>query len=284
MDSMKEWAIKYAQMGFAVFPLIPREKKPATKTGCKAATTNLQQIEDWWNKQPDYNIGIATGSVSGGLVVIDLDVDDDKGIDGYESLMEWQRENGEFPDTWWSITGRGGYHLLFLDQGGNKNKVGLYDGIDIRGEGGYIVAPPSIHPNGHRYEWEQGPGDFNIAQADSLVKKFLLGIENSERQGFKVAETIPKGERTWSMVRLIGCLKAKGLCDKAIRAAVNIENEEKCIPPLNDQELEKEVFTSLKRGWEATVPYYTKREGRGRNNIEGNRNTRYQFVGFPEDW
>ena len=81
-ETLKEWALYYADVGLAVFPLRSRDKRPATENGCKAATTNKQQISDWWDKHPDSNIGIATGSVSGGLLVIDLDVDENKGVNG----------------------------------------------------------------------------------------------------------------------------------------------------------------------------------------------------------
>ena len=84
--TMKDWALMYAGLGFAVFPLWPRDKRPATENGFKAATTDRQRISDWWDKYPDCNIGIATGAMSGGLVVIDLDIDEDKGINGYEML------------------------------------------------------------------------------------------------------------------------------------------------------------------------------------------------------
>lgn len=255
--TLKEWALTYADMGLAVFPLRPKDKRPATENGCKAATTNKQQIADWWDRHPECNIGIATGGSSGGLVVIDLDVDENKGINGYEVLKEWQQKNGDLPESWQSITGRGGYHLFYRDSAVNQNRVGLYEGVDIRGEGGYIVAPPSIHPNGHRYEWEQEPGEYELAQADNRVVNFLAGpvTEEWEKQPFKAPKTIPEGERTSTMVRLIGSLKAKGLDDEAIQAAVRAENEKKCVPPLTDQELEKTVFPALSRVWEPTAPY-----------------------------
>lgn len=258
MDSMKDWALMYAGMGLAVFPLQPKDKKPATAHGCKDATTNTEIIENWWNLNPDYNIGIATGSRSGGLVVIDLDEDKEKDKHGYEILKEWQMVHGELPDTWTSITGRGGYHLFYRDNAQTRNAQGLYDGIDIRGEGGYIVAPPSLHPNSHKYEWEAGPGDCEIAPADGKVMEFLLGpkpVQENSQQRFQMAETIMEGQRTSAMISLIGSQKAKGLSDEAIRAAVQAENEEKCVPPLSDEELEKEVFPALKRDWPATHPY-----------------------------
>lgn len=151
VKSMKEWALYYAELGLAVFPLAYRNKVPAIEGGCKAATTEKSKIERWWNQNPRYNIGIATGNKSNGLVVIDLDVDKNKGIDGYEVLRDWQNKHGELPETWQSITGRGGYHYFYKDTITHSNKVGLYEGVDIRGEGGYIVAPPSVHPKVEEY-------------------------------------------------------------------------------------------------------------------------------------
>lgn len=256
-ESLKEWALYYASMGLAVFPLRPKDKRPATVNGCKAATTNKEQIADWWDKHPDSNIGIATGRLSGGLVVIDLDIDENKGVNGYDSLKAWQRENGELQETWQSITGRGGYHLLYMSASTHKNRVGLYEGIDIRGDGGYIVAPPSIHPNGRKYEWEQGPDEIAIAQADRRVADLLNGTvsKKQEKQDFPPMEKIPEGCRTDAMVRLVGRLKGDGLADESIRAAVRSENEKLCVPPLTERELEKTVFPALSRGWQAERPY-----------------------------
>lgn len=75
--SLKDWALYYAEKGLAVFPLEERGKRPITKNGCKAATTNKEQIAEWWSCYPNSNIGIATGRPSGGLVVIDLDEDEE---------------------------------------------------------------------------------------------------------------------------------------------------------------------------------------------------------------
>lgn len=255
-DSLKEWALKYAEMGFSVFPLKPRSKAPATENGFKNATTDKARITNWWDNHPDSNIGIATGAVSGGLVVIDLDRHEEKGVNGYEALKEWQRENGDLPDTWMSVTGSGGYHWIYRDAAGHGCRTGLYEGIDVRGDGGYIVAPPSIHPDtGKRYEWEQGPGDCEIAQADSRVRNFLLGPMPEGKRAFSSPETIPEGERTNTLIKLIGSLRAKSLADEAIIAAVQAENQRKCVPPLTEQELEKTVFPALNRNWKVERPY-----------------------------
>lgn len=264
MMDLKQWALTYAGLGLAVFPVKPPRmggrspgKEPLTHHGCKDATKDQQQITEWWDKYPDANIGIATGQISGGLVVIDLDIDEDKGINGYETFKAWQRENGKLPETCLSITGRGGYHLLYKDSFVWKNSAGLYEGVDIRGEGGYIIAPPSLHENGRLYEWEQEPGECEITQVDELAIKFLMGPTKKalEKQAFIEPEVILEGERTSTMIRLVGSLKAKGLSDEAIRAAVNADNELKCNPPLTEQELEKTVFPALNRDWKVERPY-----------------------------
>ena len=262
--TMKDQALYYASLGLAVLPLkpprIPGQKKPGkepmTAHGVKDATTDQDVISQWWDNCSDANIGIATGSRSGGLVVIDLDIDEDRGLNGYEVLREWQQEHGEFPETWQSITGRGGYHLFYRDAARNSNRAALYEGVDIRGENGYVVAPPSVHENGRLYEWEQGPGDLEIAQVNDKVAEFMLGpLPEQKAQGFQEPETILEGQRVSALVKLIGSQRAKGLSTEAIRAAVKAENEARCIPPLTDQELEKEVFPALKRDWKTERPY-----------------------------
>ncbi len=257
MGSMKEQALSYARMGLAVFPIKPKSKHPLTAHGFNDASKDTQTIERWWDRWPSANIGIATGQVSGGLVVIDLDVDEDRGIDGRVTLREWEARNGRLPgDTWLAITGRGGYHYFYKTKDLVKNRAGLYEGIDIRGDGGYIVAPPSIHPNGHCYEWEQDPLLYPLAEADEAVCGFLSPVpENWTSQPFTMLDQIPAGQRTDAMVKLLCSQQAKGLSDDAIKAAVRAENETKCVPPLTDQELEKEVFPALKRYQKGTAPY-----------------------------
>ncbi len=255
---MKEYALYYSRLGLAVFPIKPKSKQPLTEHGLKDASKEPEQIESWWNRWPVANIGIATGAVSGGLVVIDLDVDRDKGIDGRVTLREWEAEHEKLPDnTWLAITGRGGYHYFYHDTSTVRNRTGIYEGIDIRGDGGYIVAPPSVHPNGNTYEWEQDPMLYPLAEANGAVFDFLVGPASREPEpvSFDLPEQIPDGQRTTAMVKLVCSQQAKGLSDEAIRAAVKAENEAKCVPPLTDQELEKEVFPALTRYQKGTAPY-----------------------------
>lgn len=240
-------AVNYINRGLAVFPLKYKGKTPLTSNGCKDATTDAAVVKAWWQRWPNANIGIATGEKSGGLFVIDLDIDDSKGLDGYHTLRDWERENGNLPDTWQSITGRGGNHLFFKSTKPINNRAGILDGVDIRGDGGYIVAPPSLHQNGRRYEWEQSPDEFELAEADENVFKLLDAQKdtNSDKE-FKPPKVIPAGKRNEIMFKFSCSLQAKGLTDEAIIAAIKIENEKRCNPPLDDDELMRTIKSALK--------------------------------------
>ncbi|MEG2417494.1 MAG: bifunctional DNA primase/polymerase [Eubacterium sp.] len=252
---MEQWAHYYVSKGLAVFPLLPRDKKPATAHGFKDATTDQTTITAWWTQNPDYNIGIATGAASGGLVVIDLDINQDKGYDGRETLRDWEASNGILPETWMSITGRGGYHLFYHDCATNSNRTGLYEGVDIRGDGGYIVAPPSIHPNGRRYEWEQSPEEFALSDTDSVVACFLMGPPaGGMAKAYKTPDEIPEGGRNAELYRLACSMQARGDAPEAIRAAVEATNESRCIPPLDQGEINT-LLKSAGRHESGTAPY-----------------------------
>lgn len=241
---LEKSALEYVRKGLEVFPLQPRGKKPCTQHGYLDATTDEKQIIAWWTRWPDANIGIAVGDK---FVVIDLDVDEDRGINGYHTLLEWEREHGKLPETVMSLTGRGGYHYLYRVDRPYKNATSIREGVDIRGEGGYIVAPPSIHPNGNRYEWEQEPGEFPIASADELVEKFLQGEKPEQKpERFSSPEVILEGERNATLFKMACSLQAKGFSESAIRAAVEAENIAKCHPPLGSREIDTIVKSAFK--------------------------------------
>ena len=236
--SMYHAAVEYIKRGLAVFPLVERGKRPITQNGCKDATTDAAQVKAWWQQWPNANIGIATGKASSGITVIDLDIDEDKGIDGYHTLDDWQRENGRFPDTWMSITGRGGYHLYYKDTVERRNRAGIIDGVDVRGDGGYVVAPPSIHSNGNRYEWEYSPEEYKLACADDTVKFFLETGTDKFKTSFSMPDKVNAGERNQMLFRFACMMQAKGAADSTIYAAARAENETKCNPPIEDKEIQ----------------------------------------------
>lgn len=126
-------------------------KHPRIKGGLNAASTDTQKVAQWWARWPRSNIGIRTGTPSG-LVVVDVD----PAHGGLDSLQRLQRRNGKLPDTLQVVTGSRGAHLYFQHPGGQvRNDAGrrLGPGLDVRGDGGYIVAPPSLHATGRRYQW-----------------------------------------------------------------------------------------------------------------------------------
>ncbi|MDF2797556.1 MAG: hypothetical protein K0R85_300 [Devosia sp.] len=136
--------------GFAVFPVRPRSKVPLIKGWPEAATTDEHQINEWWDVYPDANVGIATGAKSG-VLVMDIDIETG-GMESLENLMAHE----EWVDTRSVRTGTGGLHFYYEFNPSNpiRNSVSLIaPGIDIRGEGGFVLAPPSIHPNGTPYVW-----------------------------------------------------------------------------------------------------------------------------------
>jgi hypothetical protein len=138
-------ALAYAARGWHVFPLKQRDKVPATKQGFKDATTDPDQIHAWWGRNPRYNIGIATGAVSG-IVVIDTD---------NPEAEEYVQLQGDAP-TLMQATAHG-RHRLYQHPGGEiRNRAALHGvvGLDVRGDGGYIVVAPSVHPSGTVYAWE----------------------------------------------------------------------------------------------------------------------------------
>ena len=244
-NQLLDAAIEYASRGMAVFPLKPREKKPLTKHGVKDATTDFDQIEKWWKRNPNANIGIACGQASGGLLVIDVD-ERSNGVSGFDSLHEWESENGELPETSRTITGKGGSHILFRVPHKEANRVDLLEGVDIRSDGGYIVAPPSIHPNGNTYEWEYDPEEYGIAEADETVLSLLSVGKKVDVNKFTSPEKIPDGQRNDTIHSVACSLQSRGLADSAILAACLAENEAQCNPPMSEEEVTKIVNSALR--------------------------------------
>lgn len=255
---LKNAALKYAlAFGWLVFPVVPQGKKPATATGFKEATRDPVIISQWWDNNPNYNIGIATGKGSSGFFVIDLDEDESKGISGENELEKYINSHGALPKTVISQTPRGGKHILFTSSTDVRCKTGVLPGVDLRGSGGYIVAPPSV-VNGKEYRWITDPGQTPIAEADSNVFTFISPIPadfDIQRQPYSAPETIPEGQRVTELVRMLGSLQSKGFSDEIIRGAIHTANDTQCVPPLSDHELETMVFPSLKRFEKGTAPY-----------------------------
>jgi hypothetical protein len=204
-----------------VFPC--NGKKPYVEHGLRDATTDPATIETWWRRWPGANVAIRTGSVSGLLVV---DADD------LDSLHELEREHGELPRTASVVTPRGGQHYWLRHPGGEiPSSAGKFaPGVDIRSDGGYVIAPPS-------------PGyvvDEEAPLADPpgwLLERLRGGHRNGSAS--KVGEAIPTGERNSTLASLAGSMRRRGMGEAEIAAALQVANRERCQPPLGEQEIEK---------------------------------------------
>jgi hypothetical protein len=238
-------ALAYAAAGLHVFPLHSASagrctcgvaecgdvaKHPRTAHGLKDATTDPARIAEWWRRWPTANVAIRTGAVSG-LVV--LDVDPRHG--GAATLAELERQHGKLPKTARALTGSGGQHIYFRHPGGElRNSAGsIGDGLDVRGDGGYVVAPPSLHESARRYRWmrelERGLDDWPAWLLDDPVDKRRNGAA-------PVAEIIPEGRRRAAMLTIAGKLKRAGLTGDEILPTLRKLNE-RCRPPLDEAEL-----------------------------------------------
>lgn len=140
-------ALTYASWGWPVLPLKPSQKQPATEHGLLEATKDLTIIRRWWELNPNFNIGLVTG-----IAFDALDLDGQEAIRAVNRLSGGYKHAGPVQNT-----GRG-YHLIFAPSG-SHNHAKLADApLDYRGIRGYIVGAPSIHPDGHRYQWvKDGP-------------------------------------------------------------------------------------------------------------------------------
>lgn len=245
MNKTTTIALFYASKGFDVFPVQPRSKYPYKDfTWDTLATRDNEIITRWFESEyKNANIGIACGARSG-LVVLDVDA----GHGGIETLEALEDTHGKLPVTPRAKTGGGGYHYVFRHPGrevrNSASKVG--PGIDIRGDGGYIVAPPSIHPDGPRYQWldDYKPSDTPLAE----MPAWLLGLATKDGGETKQEETqqangevgkIPAGKRNQTLTSLAGTMRKRGMSQEAIFTALMVENNARCVPPLPDTDVLK---------------------------------------------
>lgn len=165
-------ALRYAQRGWSVIPVRPREKVPAVAWAeYQTRPAGAALFESWWlNGHPDRGVGVVTGAISG-LLVLDFD-----GEQGMETLAALEAEHGDLPPTVRQLTPSGGCHVLFRHPGGTiPNRAGIRPGMDVRGDGGYIVTEPSIHPSGREYAWDVDahPEEVEIAECPAWVVELV---------------------------------------------------------------------------------------------------------------
>ncbi len=255
--TLLEQALIFAAMGFPVVPLhtpINRGEKPCScnKTECENvgkhprtmhglsdATTEEEKIRYWWGLWPEANIGILTGEKPGCFV---LDIDPKNG--GSETMAEIVKQYGTIDDKAIVKTGSGGWHYFFkypefpvANTQGSKTKPSyLGAGLDLRGNGGYVVAAGSLHQSGKRYEWTVPKnGHWPIAPAWLLEK--IKGAKKVSTSALGEDQELSKNSRHPQLLRWAAQMRHHGLSADAILSALRVENETRCKPPKEDEEV-----------------------------------------------
>lgn len=266
LSATKALAIK---KHWAIFPV--DGKRPFRGShGCKDATTNPAEMCWLWKDRPAANIGIATGEISN-LFVLDLDEHPEKGISGSETLRDLERKLGKLPETVEAITGTGGRHLYFHYPSGSGittgagEQSGLGVGLDFRGDGGYVVAPGSVHPEtGKLYEWECSSDPHDVEIAD-LPEAWITYIKSRKgtvpksgqqkqpegNQTFQLPDSIPEGERNGTLFRYAASMRAHNVPAKQMLDELKAANHTRCTDPLSDREIEA-IYNSVLRYPEGT--------------------------------
>lgn len=243
-----EHAILYARRGWPVLPLHSikagvctcgnREcgsagKHPRTRHGHKDATIEETVIRQWWSKYPDANIGIVTGKASG-LVVVDIDPRNGGDVSFTELC-----EGYEVPNTLCAKTGGGGRHLVFSYPDdiekvkGRSNALG--DGVDVKADGGYIVAAPSVHYCGECYEWVDG--DAFVTPMPEWLRNLIIAPEKKGDKGRY--DEVTEGKRNDYLASVAGKYKKSGVANGDMYRLLQEENQMQCQPPLCDDEVRR---------------------------------------------
>jgi len=243
--TLLEAALALAQRRLAIFPCRPRDKRPATANGLNDATTDQATITRYWRVRPDYNIGIATGALSG-IFVID--------VDGAEAeLRKLEVEHGALPPTVEVITARGRHIYFQMPDGSDiRNSAGkIAPGIDVRANGGYVLAPPSIHPSGRRYAWSVDSANTFAAAPAWLLQRIVTPtivaantaprITPSSEWRQLISGTISEGTRNDTITRITGHLLRRRVDPFLALALVQAWNAANCTSPLPEKEINQIV-------------------------------------------
>ena len=226
-NNFLQTALDYAARNFSVIPIRP-DKKPFIKWESKQKIkATPEEIHQWWGKWPGAMIGICTGEISG-LFVIDCDTQE-----GYEAIQKLIPDSLILPIA---RTPRGGWHLYFLYPIKCKLTIGagIMPGVDIRGEGGYIIAPPSINADGKAYKWEDGlslgeveppplPGALLSALNNIINNSIYKGCcqESQQMTTLTTNDNIfEHGKRDDNLFHIASCLAKTGNSEDYIRQTI----------------------------------------------------------------
>lgn len=244
MATVIDAALRWASAGRPVFPAT-RDKRPMTERGFHDATTDLELIERFWRRHPDANVAVPTGQPSG-LVVLDVD-----GQDGADSLHGLEHDHGKLPPTTSVVTPRGGQHFYFAWPGMpvKTTASAIAPAIDIRGDGGYVLIPPSRTDHG-AYEW-----DVELQPVSMPAWLIDLTCADSQRESparvpdewaALIRDGIPDGRRNVDLARFTGYLLRHYIAADVTAELVHLVNEHRCQPPKPPAEVET-IINSVAR-------------------------------------
>lgn len=288
-NELLSYAIHYAKLGYPIFPLHNLEKRygilqcsckngidcsssgkhPRTWNGLRDATTDVNKIITWWENHPSANIGLLTGKESG-IFVLDIDIKTDVAIPyngeitlekmqkGYRLLLKEDFE--PIPITLTAISGSGSRHLYFkynldLPCKNSASAIGL--GLDIKSDNGYIIAPPSNHKSGNKYQWfsfntpiEDAPEwlHYEIQRAmrpTKTKKKKTPKTQNINSKSYN-GERVPDGERNIYFHKQISGLVNSYSKEEVLRRG-RIISSEKLATPLTESEIKSTVNWAWKK-------------------------------------
>jgi hypothetical protein len=232
---MIEDARTYRTRGLSVIPC--HRKHPLVEwEPYQQEPPHPDQVDEWWTRWPSANVGIVTGAVSGMVV---LDADGPQGLDSLKMLRTPAT-------TWLSRTGRpeGGLQQSFRHPGVTiSNRAGVLPGLDVRGDRGFVVVPPSLHASGRRYEWLTPPDRMALAPLPENVLDLLTAPPAPAAP--PTGDEISEGQRNDTLYRIARSLRARGLTPGAVHVAVAEENRARCRPPLPDREVRELVEHAL---------------------------------------
>ncbi|MER9602793.1 phage/plasmid primase, P4 family [Mesorhizobium sp. M0243] len=212
----------------------PKDKSPLPPFSSKRTLIDAPALREAFRKNPNANFGIVTGLVSE-LIVLDVD-----GPKGQASLQDLVAKHGPLPPTVTVNTARGHHYYFFHDGQPVRNSAsGLGEGLDVRGEGGYVVGPSSVHPSGavYGYVQDRALGDVNFADLPAWLLNLLIRAPSDSAMLSPDNQKVAQGTRNSHLMSLAGRLRNSGLSEEALLAALEAENQIKCEPPLGAAEI-----------------------------------------------
>ena len=242
-------ALWYADgWGVLVVPADPKLKKPLIKTGKghrEHSSRDPNVITSWsqWS-HPGVRVAVVTGEASGVLVI---DCDRKPGVDGVEALRDLEERYGPLPNSPRQQTRRGEQRVFRYPRGAiiKSSASVLAPGVDIRANGGIIIAPPA--PD-RCWLIDAHPSDTTLADLPPAWIEALVALNNRsnrrpDQQAKKIRDRIPEGAgRNSELTSLAGTLRRRGLTGEQILDHLTLENRRRCVPPLEDDELRSIAF------------------------------------------